>query len=86
MLGVNADFGSSPLLLASVYDGSGAADAGLQVGDIIHQIDGVKIRDFSELTICISAKKPGEQIEVVYERGGKRQTAAIKLTRRTIDD
>ena len=86
MLGVNADFGSSPLLLASVYDGSGAAEAGLQVGDIIHQIDGVKIRDFSELTICISTKKPGEQIEVVYERGGNKQTVAIKLTRRTIDD
>jgi PDZ domain-containing protein len=86
MLGVNADFGSSPLLLASVFDGSGAADAGLQVGDIIHQIDGVKIRDFSELTICISTKKPGEQIEVVYERGGNKQTVAIKLTRRTIDD
>ncbi|HZL90135.1 MAG TPA: PDZ domain-containing protein [Pirellulaceae bacterium] len=86
MLGVNADFNSSPLLLASVYDGSGASDAGLQVGDIIHQLDGVKIRDFSELTICIAAKKPGEQIEVVYERGGKKHTVQVELKKRTVDN
>jgi hypothetical protein len=86
MLGVNADLGSSPLLLNMVYDGSSASDVGLQVGDVVHEIDGVKIRDFSELTICISTKKPGDKIDIVYERGGQKHTVAVTLKRRTIDD
>lgn len=85
MMGVNADFSSSPLVLSSIYGGSGAEEAGLQAGDVIHQIDGAKIRDFSDLTICVTAKQPGEKIEVEYERQGKKQTAQVMLKPRTID-
>ena len=85
MMGVNADLGSSPLILSSIYEPSGASEAGLQVGDAIHEIDGVKIRDFSDLTICISAKKPGDQVDVVYQRGGKKRTAKVTLKKRTVD-
>lgn len=85
MMGVNADFGSSPLVLSSIFDGSGAAEAGLQVGDVICQIDGITIRDFSDLTICVSTKKPGDKIDVQYERGGKKRSVQIALKERTID-
>jgi hypothetical protein len=83
MMGIHGDLGSSPLVLTTVQEGSGAAQAGLQPGDIIHQIDGVKIRDFSDLTICVSAKEPDEKIMVEFEREGTKRTVQIALSRRT---
>lgn len=83
MMGVNADFGGAPMTLTAISAGSGAADAGLREGDIIHEVDGVKVRDFSDLTICVSTRKAGDKIKVVYERDGKKQTCEVTLTRRT---
>ena len=84
MMGIHGDVGSSPLVLSTVQEGSGAAQAGLQPGDIIHQIDGVKIRDFSDLTICVSARKSGDKIKVEFERGGEKKTVAVTLSPRTM--
>ncbi|HUE71822.1 MAG TPA: PDZ domain-containing protein [Pirellulaceae bacterium] len=82
MMGIHGDLSSSPLVLTTVQEGSGAARAGLQEGDLIHHIDGVKIRDFSDLTICVAARQPGEKIEVQYEREGKKRTVQVSLSRR----
>jgi hypothetical protein len=81
MLGVHADFGTSPLRLTSVMSGSGAAFAGLRTGDVIRELDGIKVRDFSDLTICVATRKVGDKVKVVYERDGKRLAAEVTLTR-----
>lgn len=83
LMGVNADLGTSPLVLTSVFPASGASDAGLQVGDVIRAIDGVAIRDFSDLTICVATRKPGDKVQVEYQRSGKKGAVEITLKTRT---
>jgi predicted metalloprotease with PDZ domain len=79
MMGIHGDLSSSPLVLTSIYEGSGAFEAGLLAGDVVHEIDGVKIRDFSDLTIYVASKTSGDKIKVQYERDGKKQTAEVTL-------
>jgi hypothetical protein len=83
MVGIHADTTGS-CVLTSVYGGSGAADAGLREGDKILAIDGVEIRDFSELTISVYGHGVGEKLKIEYERDGKRQTAQIELKPRSV--
>jgi S1-C subfamily serine protease len=83
MVGIHADTGGS-CVLTSVYGGSGAADAGLMEGDKIIAIDGVEIRDFSELTISVYGHGVGEKLKIEYEREGQRKTAQVELKARSV--
>ncbi len=68
--------------VADVTEDSGAAAAGLQEGDIIKQIGTVKVSKFSELTGYLSSKRPGDQVQVVIDRNGKRMTVPVMLRKR----
>lgn len=69
-------------------DPSGPAhNAGIQVGCIIKQVDGVDINTMIELRTRIYSKKPGEIINVTHieKESGKLVTIPIKLTEKTRD-
>lgn len=83
MMGIHADTTGS-CTLTSVYPGSGAADAGLQAGDKIVTIDGLDVRDFSELTISVYGRGVGEKLKIDFERDGKQQTAQVELRARKV--
>lgn len=70
---------SSGVYINSVVDGSGAAEAGLQSGDIITKIDGQAVTDSSEVMIDVRSHKIGDKIQVTYVRDGKEQTAEVTL-------
>ena len=55
-------------------------------GDIIKQIDNVKINRFSDLTGYLSSKRPGDKVTVVYIRDSKEYNATVTLrkTNRTL--
>ena len=82
MMGVNADVGTSPLVLTSIFRDSGAAEAGLREGDVISKVDETPIKDFPDLTISIYGRKAGEKVKVEYERGGEKKTAVVVLKKR----
>ncbi|MDT0607246.1 S1C family serine protease [Croceitalea rosinachiae] len=65
--------------VAGIEEGSGADDAGIEEGDIIKQVDNVKVRKFSELTGYLSAKRPGDIVNVAVERNGKSITTEVIL-------
>ncbi|MCL6273062.1 trypsin-like peptidase domain-containing protein [Muricauda sp. 2012CJ35-5] len=65
--------------VSQVSEDSGAADAGLQEGDIIKQVDNIKVRKFSELTGYLSSKRPGDTIEVTVDREGRRLVKSVTL-------
>ena len=67
----------------SVEDESGAGSAGLKKGDIIKQIDNVKIHKYSDLSGHIASKRPGDMLKVTYVREGKERTANITLKKNT---
>lgn len=69
--------------VGSVEEESGAGVAGLVKGDIIRQLDNVKVHKYSDLSGYIASKRPGDVIKVIYERDGKERIANITLKKNT---
>lgn len=65
--------------ITSFSNNSGAADAGLKVGDIITKIDNSPVTDFADLSIAIGSKRPGDRVQVTYLRNGKENTVTVTL-------
>jgi Do/DeqQ family serine protease len=53
-----------------IEEDSGADDAQLSRGDIIKQVDDIKVRKFADLTGYLSTKRPGDIVKVTIEREG----------------
>jgi Do/DeqQ family serine protease len=70
------------VFVAQVEEDSGAEDAGLLEGDVIKQIDGIRIRKFSDLTGYIASKSPGDVVEVRLERDGEPQVIPVEVRER----
>ena len=62
--------GTAGALVQEVVDGSAAADAGLQVGDLIVAIDGRAIRSSGDLRAEIISTSPGTSVELSVLRSG----------------
>jgi predicted metalloprotease with PDZ domain len=79
---VRFDDRSGTVRLASAPPfGSPVYAAGLDVGDEIRQVDGARIRSFTDLTTVVGRRRPGERIAVVFaDRGGRQRTSAITLS------
>jgi Do/DeqQ family serine protease len=72
--------------IAGIAEDSGAQDAGLQESDVIKQVDNVRVTKFSELTGYLSAKRPGDEVEVTIDRGGKKMVIPVTLKKnQTVD-
>ncbi|GIJ93040.1 serine protease [Capnocytophaga stomatis] len=67
----------------SVDEDSGAASAGIRKGDVIKQIDNVRIHKYSDLSGYIASKRPGDALKVLYVREGKEKTTSITLKKNT---
>ena len=70
----------------STEENLGADRAGLIQGDIIKQVDDVKINRFSDLTGYLSSKRPGDKVTVAYIRDSKeyKTTVTLRKTNRTL--
>jgi serine protease Do len=66
-------------LVDNAQEGSPAAAAGLQAGDVITAVNGEPIADARALSRKVAAFKPGSMVELTYLHGGKQQTASISL-------
>jgi len=75
-LGVTGDNG---VVISSVQPGSGAAKAGLEVGDLVQTIDGKTVGSTNDVRDAIRAKKPGDSIEIVVRRDGQDVTLTATL-------
>ena len=65
--------------VATITEDSGAEDAGIMKGDIIKKVDNINVTKFSELTGYLSAKRPGDEVEVTINRNGKRVSIPVTL-------
>ena len=70
---------TSGAFIQRVTADSGAEKAGLQAGDVVTEVDGRSIRSASDLTKRIGEKKPGDKVEISFERSGKSKTATATL-------
>ncbi len=71
-------------LIQSVDEGTPAAKAHLEKGDIIVSVDGKKIKDSSELPGIVSAYAPGKTIKLGIIRKGHRKSIKITLGDRAV--
>ncbi len=72
------------VFVAYVEEESGAEAAGVQQGDVIKQIDGIRIRKFSDLTGYIASKSPGDVVEVRLERDGDAMVLPVEVRERQV--
>lgn len=86
VLGINID-NSNPNIegvkIGGIPSDSKAGVAGLKVGDIIKKINDVKITKFSDLSGQLTAKRPGEFVNVTVDRSGGLFTKRVMLSKRT---
>ena len=61
-----------------VKDGA-AMEGGIKVGDIIRKVNGVSINSGSELQEELSKFKPGDKVQVTYDRNGSQNTVQVIL-------
>lgn len=83
-MGTVPDFGEQVegMKLSGVREGSPAAKAGLQAGDIIIKFGKMEIKNLSDFSYALGEYKPGDEVEVVIKRGTETKTIKVKLERR----
>ena len=69
----------SGVLVASVGQGTPAAQAGLQQGDIIVNVDGKAVNTDADVSTIFRSHKPGDTVSVTFDRNGQQQTVKLVL-------
>jgi S1-C subfamily serine protease len=77
--GLSVDSGA---LVASVYSGSPAADAGLRPYDVIIKLGDTDISTSDELATAIPKHSPGDQVTITYVRGQNTLTTTATLSQK----
>jgi putative serine protease PepD len=60
--------------------GGPAERAGLKAGDVIIEVDGLRLQDGNELIALIRSKAPGSKINIRYERDSQERSATLTVT------
>jgi S1-C subfamily serine protease len=70
---------SKGAVVQDVTPGTGAADAGLQSGDVIVKFGNDDITSSDDLSAAVRRHQPGEKVDVTFMRGNQRMTATATL-------
>ena len=65
--------------ITDLEEGLGADIAGLKPGDIIKSVDGITINKFADLSGYLASKRPGEKVDVIYNRNGEEKKVDVRL-------
>jgi S1-C subfamily serine protease len=71
-----------PGLTVQVVKGSAAAKSGLKTNDVILKLNNKTTNTWSDLSKTIRDAKPGDQLNITYNRNGKEATTVATLTKR----
>jgi len=67
------------LLISRIEEGSPAAEAGLEVGDVIVRADGERVEKKSDLSELIRDRKKGDAITIEFLRDRKKKTVEVTI-------
>jgi S1-C subfamily serine protease len=62
-----------------VIEGEPADKANLQAGDVVLEAAGKPVESAADIQDAVSARKPGEQLELRIRRGGGERTVTVEL-------
>ena len=83
-LGV-VETGQAGALVEEVTPGTGAAEAGLQPGDLVVSIDGVPVQSGGDLAAQIQTHQPGDSVDLEVVRDGAPSTISVTLGERPVN-
>ena len=63
----------------SITKNSAAEKAGLRKGDVLLKLNDTEILDFEDINDFMDYTKPGDKVQVTYERAGKKETVEATL-------
>lgn len=75
--GLNATSGA---YINAITPGTGAADSGLQVGDIITAVDGTAVESATDVTLAVRSHAVGQTITVTVDRNGQSHDVEVVLS------
>src|SRR5699024_11330406 len=81
-LGVRGGDGAgdrSGALLVDVEDGTPAAEAGLNSGDLVIAVDGDRVAGMIDLQAQVSTRRPGDTVQITYMREGEEHDTDVQL-------
>jgi S1-C subfamily serine protease len=71
--------GQAGAVVAEVFEGTGAEEAGIQSGDVVIALDGVPVLGSNDLQAQVRAHQPGETVEILILRDGEEITVTATL-------
>ncbi len=77
---------SQGVQIDSALEGMGAAEAGLQKGDVIVSLGQTPIENFQSFAVAVSPYKAGDKVNVAFYRGGKKHTVKMTLSPRPMPE
>jgi S1-C subfamily serine protease len=78
--GKDVDLGTMEgIYIDKVVEESAAAEAGLEKGDVIIEVDGQKVTKFGDLSGIIAQKRPGDKVTLTYLHNKHKHTKTITL-------
>lgn len=69
-------------LVSEVVEGSPAEKSGIKRGDVVLEIDDIKIKTFNELRNKIATIEPGKRVKIVLMRDKKKKDIFVKLDKK----
>lgn len=66
----------------SVAENGAAIEAGIKPGDVILEIDGIKVRTAPQLQEIVARYRPGDEVKMKVNRDGKEKEFTVKLKNR----
>lgn len=78
-LGVALETSPAGVIVRSIIDESPARQAGVEPGDRIVAIDQQNVREYEEVIAAVTAKQPGDTLEVTVERDGQTEQLTVTL-------
>ena len=81
VIGVSLDtaFAGEGARVGDVTVGGGAEAAGIQSGDVIVAVDGVKVADSTELVVKVRSRAPGDTLTLTIDRSGQSIDVPVTL-------
>ena len=65
--------------IQKITPGSAAEESGLEKGDVVTAVDGVRVTDGIALIVSIRTHQPGETVEFTVRRGGEERRISVQL-------
>ena len=67
------------VMVTELVSKGSAIDTGIEVGDIIVEVDGKAINSFSNLSFIVGSKRPGDKVNIKVRRGNTEKSYTITL-------